>query len=634
MPPLRSRTVTHGRNMAGARALLRATGVAREDIGKPIIAVANSFTEFVPGHVHLREVGQVVAAAVREAGAIPREFNTIAVDDGIAMGHGGMLYSLPSRELIADSVEYMVNAHCADAMICISNCDKITPGMLIATMRLNIPTVFVSGGPMEAGSPAGLASSSAVGSASSSVSGSASGSVRKLDLIDSMVASADPSVSDEQLLAMEESACPTCGSCSGMFTANSMNCLTEAIGLALPGNGSTLATHSARRGLFERAGALIADITRQYYVDGDASVLPRAVASRDAFENAMALDVAMGGSTNTILHLLAAAHEAGVDFGLKEIDELSRRVPCLCKVAPSSSYHLEDVHRAGGIPAILGELDRAGLLNRDVRTVHSASLREFLDAWDLGSTAVGPEAVELYHAAPGGVRTIRPYSQSSRWETLDLDRVGGCIRDVPHAYSTDGGLAVLYGNLAPDGAIVKTAGVPEELFTFSGPAVVFESQEDAVAGILGGAVSAGDVVVIRYEGPRGGPGMQEMLYPTSFLKGKGLGRACALITDGRFSGGTSGLSICHVAPEAAGGGVIALVENGDTVVIDIPRRELRLDVPASELSARRERVLSSLGSFRPFDRQRPVSAALQVYASMATSAATGAARDISLIAHQ
>jgi len=449
-----------------------------------------------------------------------------------------------------------------------------------------------------------------------------------------MVASADPSVSDEQLLAMEESACPTCGSCSGMFTANSMNCLTEAIGLALPGNGSTLATHSARRALFERAGALISDITRQYYVDGDASVLPRAIASRDAFENAMALDVAMGGSTNTILHLLAAAHEAGVDFGLKEIDELSRRVPCLCKVAPSSSYHLEDVHRAGGIPAILGELDRAGLLNRDVRTVHSASLREFLDTWDLGSAVVGPEAVELYHAAPGGVRTIRPYSQSARFETLDLDRVGGCIRDVAHAYSADGGLAVLYGNLAPDGAIVKTAGVPEDLFTFSGPAVVFESQEDAVAGILAGAVRAGDVVIIRYEGPRGGPGMQEMLYPTSFLKGKGLGRACALITDGRFSGGTSGLSICHVAPEAAAGGLIGVVENGDTVVIDIPRRELRLDVAASELSARREQVLSSLGSYRPADRQRPVSAALQVYASMATSAATGAARDISLIAHQ
>jgi dihydroxy-acid dehydratase len=620
MPPLRSRTVTHGRNMAGARALLRATGVAREDIGKPIIAVANSFTEFVPGHVHLREVGQVVADAVRAAGAIPREFNTIAVDDGIAMGHGGMLYSLPSRELIADSVEYMVNAHCADAMICISNCDKITPGMLIATMRLNIPTVFVSGGPMEAGAPAGL---SAPGSG---------GAGRKLDLIDSMVASADPSVSDEQLLEMEESACPTCGSCSGMFTANSMNCLTEAIGLALPGNGSTLATHSARRGLFERAGRLIAEITRQYYADGDASVLPQSIASRDAFENAMALDVAMGGSTNTILHLLAAAHEAGVDFGLKEIDELSRRVPCLCKVAPSSSFHLEDVHRAGGIPSILGELDRAGLLNRGVRTVHSPSLAEFLAAWDLGSASVSDEAVELYHGAPGGVRTTRPYSQSARWDTLDTDREAGCIRDAEHAYTADGGLAVLYGNLAPDGAIVKTAGVPEEIWRFSGPAVVFESQEDAVAGILSGAVKAGDVVVIRYEGPRGGPGMQEMLYPTSFLKGKGLGRACALITDGRFSGGTSGLSICHVAPEAAGGGPIALAASGDTVVIDIPRRELRLDVPDAELAARRDRVLASLGSYRPVDRQRPVSAALQVYAAMATSASTGAARDITLIA--
>jgi dihydroxy-acid dehydratase len=604
--------------MAGARALLRATGVAREDIGKPIIAVANSFTEFVPGHVHLREVGQVVADAIRAAGAIPREFNTIAVDDGIAMGHGGMLYSLPSRELIADSVEYMVNAHCADAMICISNCDKITPGMLIATMRLNIPTVFVSGGPMEAGAPAGLAPGAPA---------------RKLDLIDPMVAAADPSVSDDRLLAMEEAACPTCGSCSGMFTANSMNCLAEAIGLALPGNGSILATHSARRGLFERAGGQIAEITRQYYADDDSSVLPRSIASRDAFENAMALDVAMGGSTNTILHLLAAAHEAGVDFGLKEIDELSRRVPCLCKVAPSSAYHLEDVHRAGGIPSILGELDRAGLLNRGVRTVHSASLREFLDVWDLGSESVSDAAVELWHAAPGGVRTIRPYSQSARWETLDTDRSDGCIRDAAHAYTADGGLAVLYGNLAPDGAIVKTAGVPEELWTFSGPAVVFESQEDAVAGILGGSVRAGDVVVIRYEGPRGGPGMQEMLYPTSFLKGKGLGRDCALITDGRFSGGTSGLSICHVAPEAAAGGLIAVVETGDTVVIDIPRRELRLDVPDETLALRREQVLSALGSWRPADRQRPVSAALQVYAAMATSASTGAARDVTLIAH-
>ena len=621
MPPLRSRTVTHGRNMAGARALLRATGVAREDIGKPIIAVANSFTEFVPGHVHLREVGQVVADAIRAADAIPREFNTIAVDDGIGMGHGGMLYSLPSRELIADSVEYMVNAHCADAMICISNCDKITPGMLIAAMRLNIPTVFVSGGPMEAG---------AVGATTGA--GLAAGSGRKLDLIDSMVASADPSVSDEQLLAMEESACPTCGSCSGMFTANSMNCLTEAIGLALPGNGSTLATHCARRGLFERAGRAIVEITRQYYANGDESVLPRSIASRDAFENAMALDVAMGGSTNTVLHLLAAAHEGSVDFGLKEIDELSRRVPCLCKVAPSSAYHLEDVHRAGGIPSILGELDRAGLLNREVRTVHSSSLREFLDAWDLGSASVSDEAVELYHGAPGGVRTTRPFSQSARWDTLDTDRAGGCIRDAAHAYTTDGGLAVLYGNLGPDGAIVKTAGVPEELWRFSGPAVVFESQEDAVAGILGGTVTAGDVAIIRYEGPRGGPGMQEMLYPTSYLKGKGLGRDCALITDGRFSGGTSGLSICHVAPEAAAGGVIALAETGDTVVIDIPRRELRLEVSEDELASRRDRVLASLGSYRPAARERPVSVALQVYAAMATSASTGAARDISLIA--
>ena len=619
MPPLRSRTVTHGRNMAGARALLRATGVAREDIGrKPIVAVANSFTEFVPGHVHLQDVGRVVSDAVRAAGAIPREFNTIAVDDGIAMGHGGMLYSLPSRELIADSVEYMVNAHCADALICISNCDKITPGMLIAAMRLNIPTVFVSGGPMEAGKPLGAAVTNTPG--------------RKLDLIDSMVASADPSVSDAELLDMEESACPTCGSCSGMFTANSMNCLTEAIGLALPGNGTTLATHAARRGLFERAGAAIVELTRRYYDGDDDSVLPRAVANRDAFENAMALDVAMGGSTNTILHLLAAAHEAGVNFGLKEIDELSRRVPCLCKVAPSSNYHVEDVHRAGGIPAILGELDRAGLLNTGVQTVHGTTLREFLDAWDLRSDSVLDEAVELYHAAPGGVRTVEPYSQSARWEELDLDRTSGCIREVDHAYSADGGLAVLYGNLAPQGAIVKTAGVPTELLTFEGPARVFESQEDAVDGILGGKVQAGDVVVIRYEGPRGGPGMQEMLYPTSFLKGKGLGRACALITDGRFSGGTSGLSICHIAPEAALGGTIALVEEGDRIRIDIPRRDLALDVPDTELAARREQVLSRLHGFRPVDRDRPVSAALQAYAAMTTSAAQGASRDVSQLA--
>ena len=614
MPPLRSRTVTHGRNMAGARALLRATGVAREDLGKPIVAVANSFTEFVPGHVHLREVGQVVADAVRAAGAIPREFNTIAVDDGIAMGHGGMLYSLPSRELIADSVEYMVNAHCADAVVCISNCDKITPGMLMAALRLNIPAVFVSGGPMEAG-----------------VARAEGETTTRLDLIDPMIASADPSVSDERLAELEEAACPTCGSCSGMFTANSMNCLAEAIGLALPGNGTTLATHTARQELFDRAGRLVVELTRRYYEDDDESVLPRSVATRDAFENAMALDVAMGGSTNTILHLLAAAHEARVGFGLKEIDELSRRVPCLCKVAPSSSYHVEDVHRAGGIPAILGELDRAGLLNRGVHTVHSSSLAEFLDAWDLRSAAVTSEATELFHAAPGGVRTTRPYSQSARWATLDTDRESGCIRDLPHAYSPDGGLAVLYGNLAPEGAIVKTAGVPGELFHFSGPAIVFESQESAVAGILAGQVEPGDVVIIRYEGPSGGPGMQEMLYPTSFLKGKGLGRACALITDGRFSGGTSGLSICHVAPEAAAGGVIALAADGDRVVIDIPARELRLDVPEGELAARRETLTATLGGYRPADRQRPVSEALRVYAALATSASTGAVRDLGLL---
>jgi dihydroxy-acid dehydratase len=603
--------------MAGARALLRATGVANEDFGKPIIAVSNSFTEFVPGHVHLAEVGRVIADAVRAAGAIPREFNTIAVDDGIAMGHGGMLYSLPSRELIADSVEYMVNAHCADAMICVSNCDKITPGMLIAAMRLNIPTVFVSGGPMEAGKVI----------AKVGVAGAPAG-IRKLDLIDSMVASADPSVSDSELADIEENACPTCGSCSGMFTANSMNCLTEAIGLALPGNGTTLATHVARRELFERAGKLVVDITKRYYAEDDESVLPRSIATRDAFENAMALDIAMGGSTNTILHLLAAAREAGVDFGLKEIDELSRRVPCLCKVAPNGSAHVEDVHRAGGIYTILGELDRGGLLNRAVHTVHG----DPISAWDLRSDSVLPEAVELYHAAPGGVRTTKGYSQSARWESLDLDAASGCIRDVPHAYTVDGGLCMLYGNIAPDGAVVKTAGVPEELWTFSGPARVFESQEDAVDGILGGRVGAGDVVVIRYEGPRGGPGMQEMLYPTSFLKGKGLGRACALITDGRFSGGTSGLSIGHISPEAGSGGAIALVEEDDTVVIDIPRRELRLDVPDSVLAERRQALLTALGSYRPVARVRPVSAALQVYAALATSASTGASRDISALA--
>ncbi|MGN9845344.1 dihydroxy-acid dehydratase [Nonomuraea sp. H19] len=612
MPALRSRTVTHGRNMAGARALLRATGVAGSDFGKPIIAVANSFTQFVPGHVHLREVGDVVSAAIREAGAIPREFNTIAVDDGIAMGHGGMLYSLPSRELIADAVEYMVEAHCADALICVSNCDKITPGMLLAAFRLNIPTIFVSGGPMEAGKTPG----------------------KKLDLIDPMIAAADDSVSDAELLEMEESACPTCGSCSGMFTANSMNCLAEAIGLALPGNGTILATHKRRKQLFEDAGRQLVEITRRYYEDDDESVLPRSIATREAFENAMTLDVAMGGSTNTILHILAAAREAGVDFGLKEINEISLRVPCLCKVAPATNkYHVEDVHRAGGIPAILGELDRAGLLHRDVPTVNGGTLADLLAAWDVKSPATRPEAVELWHAAPGNVRTVKAYSQDNRWDSLDLDRAAGCIRDLEHAYTVDGGLAVLYGNISRDGAVVKTAGVDESIWTFSGPAVVFESQDEAVEGILGGRVKAGDVVVIRYEGPKGGPGMQEMLYPTSFLKGRGLGKVCALVTDGRFSGGTSGLSIGHASPEAAEGGTIALVEDGDIIDIDIPNRSMELRVPEAELAERRARLLADLGRYRPRERNRPVSVALQAYAAMTTSASTGASRDLSQLGH-
>ncbi|MQY06351.1 dihydroxy-acid dehydratase [Actinomadura macrotermitis] len=616
MPPLRSRTVTHGRNMAGARALMRASGVAREDFGKPIVAVANSFTQFVPGHVHLREVGDVVAGAVKEAGGVPREFNTIAVDDGIAMGHAGMLYSLPSREVIADAIEYMVNAHCADALVCVSNCDKITPGMMLAALRLNIPTVFVSGGPMEAGKP---------------VEGVLDGN--KLDLIDPIIASADDSVADAKLAELEESACPTCGSCSGMFTANSMNCLTEAIGLALPGNGTVLATHTARRRLYEDAGRTVVDIARRYYEQDDESVLPLNIATKEAFENAMVLDIAMGGSTNTILHLLAAAYEGKVDFGLKEIDELSKRVPCICKLAPATArYHVEDCHRAGGVPALLAELDRGGLLHRDTHSVHAASLTEMIDKWDVHSPNVLPEALEMFHAAPGGVRSTSAFSQSARWEELDLDRAEGCIRDIEHAYTTDGGLAVLRGNIAPDGAIVKTAGVEEELWTFTGPAVVFESQDDAVEGILGGKVKAGDVVVIRYEGPRGGPGMQEMLYPTSFLKGRGLGKACALITDGRFSGGTSGLSIGHASPEAAGGGVIALVQDGDRIVIDIPNRTLELDVPQDELDIRREKLLADLGGYRPRDRHRPVSAALQAYAAMATSAATGAARDVGQLA--
>jgi dihydroxy-acid dehydratase len=599
--------------MAGARALWRATGMSDDDFGKPIVAIANSYTQFVPGHVHLKDVGALVAEAVAQAGGVAREFSTIAVDDGIAMGHAGMLYSLPSRELIADSVEYMVNAHCADALVCISNCDKITPGMLMAALRLNIPTVFVSGGPMEAGGTVAV-----------------DGVVRrKIDLIDAMVAASDERVTDEQLDAIERSACPTCGSCSGMFTANSMNCLTEAIGLALPGNGSTLATHAARRELFVRAGRLVVELARRWYDHDDASVLPRSVASRAAFENAMALDVAMGGSTNTVLHLLAAAREAGVDFTMADVDAISRRVPCLVKVAPNSAvYHMEDVHRAGGIPAILGELDRAGLLRRDVHAVHSPSLERWLADWDVRGGSALPEAVELFHAAPGGVRTTEPFSTDNRWESLDTDPVNGCVRDVAHAYSSDGGLAILYGNLAPDGCVVKTAGVPEDRLVFRGPAKVYESQEDAVAAILGGSVVAGDVVVIRYEGPKGGPGMQEMLYPTSFLKGRGLGRDCALVTDGRFSGGTSGISIGHVSPEAASGGPIALVQDGDPIAIDIPARTITLEVAEEELAARRVAQEKRDRPYTPLHRDRPVSAALRAYASMATSASDGAWRRV------
>ena len=581
-----------------------------DDFGKPIVAIANSFTQFVPGHVHLKDLGGLVAGAVYEAGGVGREFSTIAVDDGIAMGHGGMLYSLPSRELIADAVEYMVQAHCADALVCISNCDKITPGMLIAAMRLNIPTVFVSGGPMEAGKTVAI-----------------EGVVHsRIDLIDAMIASSNEAVTDEQLGAIERSACPTCGSCSGMFTANSMNCLTEAIGLALPGNGSTLATHAARRSLFTRAGALVVELARRYYERDDLSVLPRSIANRHAFDNAMALDVAMGGSTNTVLHLLAAAREAGLDYTVTDIDAVSRRVPCLAKVAPSSTYHMEDVHRAGGIPAILGELERAGLLHRDVVTVHSSTVDEWLSTWDIRGPGPSGDAVELFHAAPGGVRTTEPFSTSNRWDRLDVDAAGGCIRDAAHAYSADGGLAILAGNLAPEGCVVKTAGVPEDCLVFSGPAKVFESQESTVDAILRGDVVAGDVVVVRYEGPRGGPGMQEMLYPTSFLKGRGLGRACALVTDGRFSGGTSGLSIGHVSPEAATGGLIALVRDGDVIDIDIPTRTIALRVPAEELAARRVAQEKRERPYTPVDRQRTVSAALRAYASMATSASDGAYR--------
>ncbi|MEU9397238.1 dihydroxy-acid dehydratase [Streptomyces sp. NPDC048324] len=614
MPELRSRTVTHGRNMAGARALMRASGVPGADIGrKPIIAVANSFTEFVPGHTHLQPVGRIVSEAITEAGGIPREFNTIAVDDGIAMGHGGMLYSLPSRDLIADSVEYMVEAHCADALVCISNCDKITPGMLNAALRLNIPTVFVSGGPMEAGRATLV-----------------DGTVRTLDLVDAISDAVNDKISDEDILRIEENACPTCGSCSGMFTANSMNCLTEAIGLSLPGNGSVLATHTARKQLYVAAARTVMDITRRYYEQDDDTVLPRSIATFSAFENAMALDIAMGGSTNTILHLLAAAQEAGVPFGLEEINEVSRRVPCLAKVAPNvaknRTYYMEDVHRAGGIPALLGELHRAGLLNEDVHSVHSPSLADWLKTWDVRGGSPSPDAVELWHAAPGCVRSAEAFSQSERWEALDEDAAEGCIRSVEHAYSKDGGLAVLKGNLAVDGCVVKTAGVDESIWTFEGPAVVCESQEEAVEKILNKQVTHGDVVVIRYEGPKGGPGMQEMLYPTSFLKGRGLGKTCALITDGRFSGGTSGLSIGHASPEAASGGTIALVEDGDRIRIDIPNRTIELLVDDAEL-ARREAALG--GVYAPKSRERKVSAALRAYAAMATSADKGAVRDVS-----
>ena len=613
MPAYRSRTTTHGRNMAGARGLWRATGMKDSDFGKPIIAVVNSFTQFVPGHVHLKDLGQMVAREIEASGGVAKEFNTIAVDDGIAMGHDGMLYSLPSRELIADSVEYMVNAHCADAMVCISNCDKITPGMLMAAMRLNVPTVFVSGGPMEAGKVV------------------LKGKEVALDLVDAIVAATDESISDEDVDSIERSACPTCGSCSGMFTANSMNCLTEAMGLSFPGNGSMLATHADRKPLFLRSGEAIVDLCRRYYEQDDDSVLPRSVGSFEAFENAMTLDIAMGGSSNTVLHLLAAAQEAGVDFTMADIDRLSRRVPCLSKVAPAKAdVHMEDVHRAGGVMAILGQLDRAGLLHSDVPTVHSRTLADALNTWDI-SRSNDPEVRKFYMAAPGGVPTQTAFSQDRRWEELDLDRSGGVIRSKDNAFSQDGGLAVLYGNIALDGCIVKTAGVDEGILKFTGKARVYESQDASVAGILGGEVTAGDVVVIRYEGPRGGPGMQEMLYPTSYLKSKGLGAQCALVTDGRFSGGTSGLSIGHASPEAEEGGAIGLVENGDTIEIDIPNRTINLAISDQELAARRE-TMDAKGdaAWAPVHpRPRKVTPALQAYAAMATSAARGAVRDVS-----
>ncbi|MBU6419930.1 MAG: dihydroxy-acid dehydratase [Proteobacteria bacterium] len=612
MPAYRSRTTTHGRNMAGARGLWRATGMTDADFGKPIIAVVNSFTQFVPGHVHLKDLGQLVAREIEAAGGVAKEFNTIAVDDGIAMGHDGMLYSLPSRELIADSVEYMVNAHCADAMVCISNCDKITPGMLMASLRLNIPSVFVSGGPMEAGKVV------------------VKGAKRALDLVDAMVVAADDSYSDEEVKVIERSACPTCGSCSGMFTANSMNCLTEALGLSLPGNGSTLATHADREKLFREAGHLIVDLARRWYEQDDATALPRGIASFKAFENAMSLDIAMGGSTNTVLHLLAAAQEGGVDFTMADIDRLSRRVPCLCKVAPAKNdVHMEDVHRAGGIMSILGELERAGLLDTSLPTVHSKTLGDALNRWDITRTN-SEEVKTFFRAAPGGVPTQVAFSQNERWDELDTDRQTGVIRAATHPFSKDGGLAVLFGNLAPEGCIVKTAGVDESILTFHGTARVFESQDAAVSGILNGAVKAGDVVVIRYEGPKGGPGMQEMLYPTSYLKSKGLGKACALITDGRFSGGTSGLSIGHVSPEAAEGGLIGLVETGDEILIDIPNRGITLNVPEDILAERR--AAQDAKGWKPAEpRKRNVSPALRAYAAMTTNAAKGAVRDVSQV---
>ena len=614
MPQYRSRTSTHGRNMAGARALWRATGMKDGDFGKPIIAVVNSFTQFVPGHVHLKDMGQLVAREIEAAGGIAKEFNTIAIDDGIAMGHGGMLYSLPSRDLIADSVEYMVNGHCADAIVCISNCDKITPSMLMAAMRLNVPAIFVSGGPMEAGKV------------------KVQGQVIHLDLVDAMVKAADASVSDADLAEIERSACPTCGSCSGMFTANSMNCLTEALGLSLPGNGTVVATHADRKELFLTAGRQIVELCRRYYEQDDASVLPRSIASFKAFENAMTLDVAMGGSTNTVLHILAAAQEAGVDFTMTDIDRISRQVPCLCKVAPmTDKYHIEDVHRAGGIMGILGELDRAGLLHRDLPTVHARSLGEAIDRWDVVREH-DVKVHEFFRAGPGGVPTQVAFSQSKRYNELDLDRTNGCIRNKANAYSQEGGLAVLRGNIALDGCIVKTAGVDESIWTFTGRARVFESQDAAVDAILGKKIIAGDVVVIRYEGPKGGPGMQEMLYPTSYLKSMGLGKACALLTDGRFSGGTSGLSIGHASPEAADGGAIGLVEEGDTIEIDIPKRSIHLAISDDELNKRR-RAMDAKGdtAWQPLSRERFVSPALQAYALMATSADKGAVRDVSQI---